>query len=77
IPWSKRWSMSLASWAMQSATRFNWLGGLARTALRWLPRFFIYNPLNAWGRHRELPPAPTTTFRQQYAQRKRQQTKSS
>jgi L-lactate dehydrogenase complex protein LldF len=31
-----------------------------------LPRFMIYNPFNAWGRQREVPAAPPTTFRQWY-----------
>ena len=28
-----------------------------------LPRFLLYNPLNAYGRQRELPEAPKYTFR--------------
>jgi L-lactate dehydrogenase complex protein LldF len=31
-----------------------------------LPRFMLYNPLNAWGRQRDVPQAPTSTFRQWY-----------
>jgi L-lactate dehydrogenase complex protein LldF len=31
-----------------------------------LPRFMIYNPLNAWGRQRDVPEAPAQTFRQWY-----------
>jgi len=26
----------------------------------------IYNPFNAWGRQREVPASPTSTFRQWY-----------
>lgn len=29
----------------------------------------IYNPLNAWGRQRDLPEAPVKSFRQQFAER--------
>jgi len=51
---------------------FNLLGGVTRTSLRWLPRFAIYNPLNAWGRQRDLPDAPKKSFRQQFAERSKQ-----
>jgi L-lactate dehydrogenase complex protein LldF len=29
-------------------------------------RFMVYNPFNAWGRQREVPQAPQSTFRQWY-----------
>ncbi|MDA1230941.1 MAG: 4Fe-4S ferredoxin, partial [Planctomycetota bacterium] len=48
---------------------FNLLGKTARTALRLTPRFLIYNPLNAWGKQRDLPDAPRKSFRQQFAER--------
>ena len=35
-------------------------------ALRRLPNFVLYNPLNIWGRQRDLPPAPKTTFHAWY-----------
>jgi len=31
-------------------------------ALAHLPRFVIYNGLNAWGKHREVPHPPKHTF---------------
>jgi L-lactate dehydrogenase complex protein LldF len=34
----------------------------ADTALAHLPRFVIYNGLNAWGKHCELPHSPKQTF---------------
>jgi L-lactate dehydrogenase complex protein LldF len=40
-------------------------GGLA--ALRVLPHFALYNRLNAWGRHRDVPDPPGETFHQWYA----------
>ena len=36
----------------------------ANTALAHLPRFVIYNGLNAWGKHRETPQPPAETFHQ-------------
>jgi L-lactate dehydrogenase complex protein LldF len=35
-------------------------------ALAHLPRFVIYNGLNAWGRHREVPHPPKQTFHAWY-----------
>jgi L-lactate dehydrogenase complex protein LldF len=38
----------------------------ADTALAHLPRFVIYNGLNAWGKHREVPHSPKQTFHSWY-----------
>jgi hypothetical protein len=35
-------------------------------ALASLPRFAIYNGLNAWGKDREMPHPPAETFHQWY-----------
>jgi L-lactate dehydrogenase complex protein LldF len=36
-----------------------------------LPPFLLYNPLNPWGKHRELPAVPSQTFRQWYLENRR------
>ena len=66
---SKKLSMKVVSAVLSRTWLFNFLGGCARTSLRLLPRFMIYNPLNAWGKQRDLPDAPKKSFRQQYAER--------
>ncbi|MFO1091932.1 MAG: lactate utilization protein B [Planctomycetaceae bacterium] len=66
---SKRWSMKLAGWFLQTPGRYAWAGRWGRRALRWLPRFVVYNGLNPWGRQRELPPPPARSFRELWAQR--------
>ena len=38
----------------------------AETVLRVLPRFAVYNQLNAWGRHRDVPAPAKETFHQWY-----------
>jgi len=38
----------------------------ADVALAHLPRFVIYNGLNAWGKHREVPHPPKQTFHSWY-----------
>ena len=69
---SKKLSMNVVSGVMSRTWLFNLLGGVARKSLRWMPRFMVYNPLNAWGKQRELPDAPAKSFRQQYADRQKQ-----
>jgi len=44
------------------------LGG----ALKRLPNFLLYNPLNIWGRQRDLPDAPVQTFRDWYRENRKQ-----
>ena len=38
----------------------------ANVALAHLPQWVIYNGLNAWGRHREVPHPPKQTFHSWY-----------
>lgn len=70
---SKKLSMKLVSSLLSRTWMFTTAGQAARSALRWLPRFAVYNPLNGWGRHRELPEPPEKSFRQQYARHRKQQ----
>ena len=69
---SKKLSMKFVSGLLSRKWMYTAAGRAARTALRWLPRFAVYNPLNPWGRQRELPPAPKQSFREQYAAREKQ-----
>ncbi len=66
---SKKLSMKMASGVMSRTWLFNLLGKVARTSLRLMPRFLIYNRLNGWGKQRELPDVPAKSFRQMYAER--------
>jgi L-lactate dehydrogenase complex protein LldF len=38
----------------------------AQAGLDYLPRSMIYNPLNAWGKQREVPKTPKQSFRDWY-----------
>jgi L-lactate dehydrogenase complex protein LldF len=69
LPASKRWGMKAAGWVLGTGWLYRLAGKIGRTSLRWLPRFLIYNPLNAWGRQRDLPRPPQESFRDQYRQR--------
>lgn len=64
----KKLSMKLVSGVLSSQWVFRSAGKAARTALRWLPRFAVYNPMNAWGKQRDLPDAPKKSFRAEYAE---------
>ena len=65
----KRWSMKFATAIFRRPWLYALLGNCARWALRWMPRFVFYNPLNLWGRQRDLPPPPAKSFRQAYRER--------
>ena len=70
ISWVKRMQMKIGGFILNSTGLYRLAGWSARTALRFLPRIFIYNPLNAWGKNRDLPPPPKESFRAQWAKRK-------
>ncbi|HUY93365.1 MAG TPA: lactate utilization protein B [Pirellulales bacterium] len=66
LPRSKRWSMKLASLVLGNSRLYTLAGKLARAIVPRLPRFMIYNRLNAWGQKRELPVFPQQSFRELY-----------
>jgi L-lactate dehydrogenase complex protein LldF len=66
LPFVKRESMRVAGVVLASPTLYRAAVETAATGLEHLPRFMMYNRLNAWGRQRELPAAPRSTFRQWY-----------
>jgi L-lactate dehydrogenase complex protein LldF len=63
LPRSKRWGMKVGGWVLARPGLMNFSGRLARFWLPRLPRWVVYNRLNAWGRERELPPVPKESFR--------------
>lgn len=65
-PRLKRLAMRLAARVLASPGRYRWAGRLLRWSLRRLPRRILYGPWNAWGRARELPPAPAESFLEWY-----------
>jgi L-lactate dehydrogenase complex protein LldF len=71
VPWTKRVSMAMAAAVFQRPWLYALGGKIARVSLRWMPRWMIYNGLNAWGKQRDLPPAPSQSFRDQYRTRKK------
>lgn len=71
LPLSKTFPMKVMSRVFQLPGLYAFGGSVARKALRLMPRWMIYNPLNSWGRQRDLPEAPQESFRDLYKKRKR------
>jgi L-lactate dehydrogenase complex protein LldF len=66
LPSGKRLAMRIAGLVFRFAWLYAVAGGMARAALRVLPRGILYSRANVWGRGRELPPAPREAFRDWY-----------
>jgi L-lactate dehydrogenase complex protein LldF len=66
LPWSKRMSMKLAGFVFRHPALYRFGGWMARVGLRTMPKWMVYNKLNAWGRQRELPDPPKQSFRELY-----------
>ena len=66
LPMVKREAMRLAGKVLASPTLYRAAVGAAAAGIEHLPSALLYNPFNAWGKQRELPAAPSQTFRQWY-----------
>lgn len=61
-PFVKKAAMKAAGLLLSQPAAYRAAITVADTALAHLPRFAIYNRLNAWGKHREVPHPPVQTF---------------
>lgn len=68
LPASKRFAMKTAGKILSSPKLYKVAGGAVRMALK-MPRFFVYNRFNDWGKDRDLPPLPKKTFKQMMKER--------
>lgn len=66
LPTAKKQSMVMAGKVLSRPGWYKMTGKSARWVTRWLPRPLIYNPLNTWGKARELPEAPKESFQEWY-----------
>ena len=66
LPFVKQEAMQMAGKVLASPKLYRAAVEVAGATVEHLPRFMMYNPLNAWGRQREVPAAPKSTFRQWY-----------
>jgi L-lactate dehydrogenase complex protein LldF len=66
VPFVKKVAMKAAGELLSRPAAYRAAIAVADTALAHLPRFVIYNGLNAWGKHREVPHPPKQTFHAWY-----------
>jgi L-lactate dehydrogenase complex protein LldF len=71
LPIVKKEAMRMAGKVLASPRLYRTAVKAAQAGLEYLPRTLIYNPLNAWGRQREVPRAVKTTFREWYIKNRR------
>jgi L-lactate dehydrogenase complex protein LldF len=62
--------MKLGAFVLNRPKLYGLAGQVGRATLRWLPRFLVYGPWNAWGKQRDLPPPPRKSFRDEFRRRK-------
>jgi L-lactate dehydrogenase complex protein LldF len=66
LPFVKQEAMQVAGRVLSNPKLYRIAVEAAGAGIERLPRFMMYNKLNAWGRQREVPSSPTATFRQWY-----------
>jgi L-lactate dehydrogenase complex protein LldF len=66
VPFVKKVAMKAAGELLSRPAAYRAAIAAADTALAHLPHFVIYNGLNAWGKHREVPHPPKQTFHSWY-----------
>lgn len=71
IAWAKRISMKMAGKVLSSPVAYKMSSRLMYFFLKKMPRFFIYNRFNAWGKKRELPELTGMTFKDWYAKKQK------
>lgn len=71
LPIVKAQAMKAAGAVLGSPRLYRAATEAANTGLAKMPRAILYNPLNAWGRQREVPGAPKQTFRQWYLEKRK------
>ena len=70
LPWTKRVAMKVAAFVFRHPGLYGVLGKTARVGLAIMPRWMVYNSLNPWGKQRELPTVPKSSFRKLFRERK-------
>ena len=72
LPKGKRLSMWMMGKVLGSPFLWKTSSRFMRKALRWMPKAIINNPLNTWGRQRDLPQPPKQTFREWYQNKEKE-----
>ncbi len=66
IPKLKMRVIKKAAMVLSDSKSFEFYSKMARMIMNWTPRFLLYNKLNVWGKHRDLPKPPKESFRKWY-----------
>jgi L-lactate dehydrogenase complex protein LldF len=66
VPFVKQEVLKMAGRLLASPTLYRGTVASLGGALKRLPNFVLYNPLNIWGRQRDLPETPAETFHEWY-----------
>lgn len=66
FPLSKKISMKMMGFLLAHPGLYRIAGKIGRNAVAIMPRFILYSKINAWGIKREIPAAPTQSFREWY-----------
>jgi L-lactate dehydrogenase complex protein LldF len=66
LPFVKQEAMKVAGKVLANPKLYRAAVETAGKGIESLPRFMLYNRLNAWGRQRDVPAPPQQTFRQWY-----------
>ena len=74
VPFVKKAAMKTAAEVLSRPALYRAAVGTANAALEHLPRFVIYNGLNAWGKHREVPHPVKQTFHSWYQEHRGEKT---
>ena len=72
VPFVKQEVLKMAGRLLASPTLYRATVASLGGALKRLPNFVLYNPLNIWGRQRDLPDAPAETFHEWYRKNRKQ-----
>ncbi|HEY1611003.1 MAG TPA: lactate utilization protein B [Paraburkholderia sp.] len=72
VPFVKQEVLKMAGKLLGNPTLYRGAVASLDGALRRLPNFMLYNPLNIWGRQRDLPQAPKMTFHAWYRKNRAQ-----
>lgn len=70
LDWKKEKALGLTAFIFKHPRLLDIGGKIARTIVPHLPRFLMYNKLNTWGEHREMPKFPKKSFKELYRDRK-------
>jgi L-lactate dehydrogenase complex protein LldF len=70
-PFVKKSILKIAGVVLAKRSLYNFAGKTARFALKYAPKFMIYNKLNAWGKARDLPEVKNGSFDEWYKKRRK------